>query len=70
VGTFDGVRVLGTGDVTKKFTVVADHFSASAKTKLEAKGGTCELIPAPKKPVRAKMGQGKNSAKPKKTTDK
>jgi len=70
VGTFDGVRVLGTGDVTKKFTVVADHFSASAKTKLEAKGGTCEVIPAPKKPVRAKMGQGKNSAKPKKTTDK
>jgi large subunit ribosomal protein L15 len=66
VGTFDGVRVLGTGDVTKKLTVVADHFSASAKAKLEAKGGTCELIPPPKPLVRAKMGQGKNSAKPKK----
>lgn len=66
VGTFDGVRILGNGDVTKKFTVVADHFSASAKSKLEAKGGVCELVPAPKKPERAKMGHGKNSAKPKK----
>lgn len=68
-GTWDGLRVLGTGDVAKKLTVKADHFSASAKEKIEKAGGTCELIAPPKKPVRAKMGQGKNSAKPKKPAE-
>lgn len=65
VGSYDGIRVLGNGELTKKLTVKADHFTKSAKEKIEAKGGTCELIPPPKKPVRNKMGQGKNSAKPK-----
>jgi ribosomal protein L18E len=35
--------------LTRKLTVTAHAFSASAKTKIEAKGGTCELI-APAKP--------------------
>lgn len=64
-GTWDGLRVLGTGDVKKKLTVKAEHFSGSAKQKIEAAGGTCEVLPGPKKPVRNKMGQGKNSAKKK-----
>ena len=64
-GTWDGLRVLGNGDVKKKLTVKAEHFSGSAKQKIEAAGGTCEVIPGPKKPVRNKMGQGKNSAKKK-----
>jgi len=55
VGTFDGVRVLGDGDLTKALTVKADHFSKSAKEKIEKAGGTCQLIPPPKKPVRNKM---------------
>lgn len=55
VGTFDGIRILGEGELTKKLTVKAHHFTGSAKTKIEAKGGTCELIPGPKKPVRNKM---------------
>lgn len=55
VGTFDGVRILGDGDLTKKLTVKADHFSKSAKEKIEKIGGTCDLIPPPKKPVRNKM---------------
>ena len=55
VGTYDGLRVLGEGDLTKKLTVKADHFSKSAKEKIEKAGGTCELIPPPKKPVRNKM---------------
>jgi large subunit ribosomal protein L15 len=55
VGTFDGVRILGEGELTKTLTIKADHFTAGAKTKIEAKGGTCELIPEPKKPVRNKM---------------
>jgi large subunit ribosomal protein L15 len=63
VGTFDNLRILGEGELTKKLTVKANHFSASAKAKIEAKGGTCELIPPPKRPVRNKMGQGKESIK-------
>ena len=55
VGTFDGVRILGNGDVTKKLTVRADHFSKSAKEKIEKAGGSIDLVPPPKKPVRNKM---------------
>ena len=51
----DGVRILGTGEVTKRFTVRANHFSKSAQEKITAKGGTAEVIPGPKKPVRNKM---------------
>jgi large subunit ribosomal protein L15 len=53
--SLDGVRILGEGDVTKKLVIKAHHFSKSAKEKIEAKGGTVELIPPPKKPVRNKM---------------
>ena len=42
-GTSDGVKILGNGELTKKLTVVASAFSASARTKIEAKGGTCEV---------------------------
>jgi large subunit ribosomal protein L15 len=55
VGTYDGLRVLGTGDLSTKLTLKADHFSKSAKEKIEKAGGACELIPPPKKPVRNKM---------------
>jgi large subunit ribosomal protein L15 len=51
----EGLRVLGDGDLTRKFTVRADHFSKTAKEKIEKAGGTCDLIPPPKKPVRNKM---------------
>jgi large subunit ribosomal protein L15 len=53
--SLDGVRILGTGDVTKKLVITAHHFSKSAKEKVEAKGGTVTVIPPPKKPVRNKM---------------
>ncbi len=47
-----GIKILGSGDLTKKLTVVVSAISASAKTKIEAKGGAVELIvkksPAPK----------------------
>ena len=36
-----GIKILGNGELTKKLTVSAHAFSASAKTKIEAKGGTC-----------------------------
>jgi large subunit ribosomal protein L15 len=47
-GRGDGVKVLGDGELTKKLTVVVDAFSASAKTKIEGKGGKCELVKAAK----------------------
>ena len=54
-GPADGVRILGNGELSKKLTVKAHHFSKSAKEKIEAKGGTCEVILPPKKPKRNKM---------------
>lgn len=38
------IKVLGNGEITKKLTVHADKFSATAKTKIEAAGGTCQEI--------------------------
>jgi large subunit ribosomal protein L15 len=43
-GNGDGVKILGHGDLTKKLVVCANAFSASAKTKIEAKGGKCEVV--------------------------
>lgn len=40
----DGVKILGNGELTKKLTVKANAFSAAAKEKIEALGGTCEVI--------------------------
>jgi large subunit ribosomal protein L15 len=39
-----GIKILGTGDLTKKLTVLVSAISASAKTKIEAKGGKVEII--------------------------
>jgi large subunit ribosomal protein L15 len=43
-GRGDGVKVLGTGELKKKLTVTAHAFSATAKTKIEAAGGKCEVV--------------------------
>ncbi|MBE5864294.1 MAG: 50S ribosomal protein L15 [Lachnospiraceae bacterium] len=40
----DGVKVLGNGQLTKKLDVKVNAFSASAKEKIEALGGTAEVI--------------------------
>ena len=40
----DGVKILGNGELTKKLTVKANAFSEGAKQKIEAVGGTCEVI--------------------------
>ncbi|MGP1589639.1 MAG: 50S ribosomal protein L15 [Oribacterium sp.] len=40
----DGVKILGNGELTKKLNVKVNAFSASAKEKIEAVGGTCEVI--------------------------
>ncbi|HLN29616.1 MAG TPA: 50S ribosomal protein L15 [Gemmataceae bacterium] len=54
-GPADGVRILGTGELNKRLTVRAHHFSKSAAEKITAKGGTIEVIPPPKRPKRNKM---------------
>jgi len=40
----DGVKVLGNGELTKKLNVKVDAYSASAKEKIEAVGGTAEVM--------------------------
>ena len=40
----DGVKILGNGEFTKKLNVKANAFSESAKEKIEALGGTVEVI--------------------------
>ena len=40
---YDGVKVIGNGELTKKLTVKVDAFSAGAKEKIESLGGTAEI---------------------------
>ena len=39
----DGVKIIGCGDLSKKLNVKVDAYSASAKAKIEAAGGTAEV---------------------------
>ena len=57
-GTSDGVKILGTGELTKKLVVVVSAISATAKTKIEAKGGSVEII------VKKSAAPAKKSAAP------
>ena len=41
-GPADGIKILGGGELTRRLTVCAQAFSASARAKILAKGGTCE----------------------------
>jgi len=43
-GTFDGLRILGEGELTKKLLVKADHFSKSAEEKITKAGGSVEKL--------------------------
>ena len=40
----DGIKILGDGELTKKLTVQANKFTATAKEKIEAAGGSYEVI--------------------------
>ncbi len=50
----DGLKVLATGELTRAIKVTAHHFSETAKQKIEAAGGSVEVIPAKVKFVRVK----------------
>ena len=56
-GNWDGVKILGGGDVTKKFSLKVNAISASAKEKIEKAGGSIELV-AGKSLPRAQQREG------------
>jgi large subunit ribosomal protein L15 len=43
-GRLPRIKILGSGEITKKLTISAHAFSASARAKIEARGGACEVI--------------------------
>jgi large subunit ribosomal protein L15 len=55
------VKILGEGELTRKLTVSAHRFSASAVKKIEAAGGTVALLRDPGEGKRKKRASGKNS---------
>ena len=65
-GPSSGVKILGDGELTRKLTVSAHAFSASARSKIEAKGGSCEVI-APKKTEPRKAPAPATKAEPSKS---
>jgi len=46
-GSFDGVVVLGSGELTSKVTVKVERVTAGARAVIEKAGGSVELVPAP-----------------------
>lgn len=67
---YDVLKVLGTGDLKKKLTVSAHKFSAAAKQKIEAAGGTVIELPMAAPVVKNKMGSRKKAAVAKATAGK
>ena len=51
-GTWDGVKVLGMGDFSKKLSLKVDAISASAREKIEKAGGSIELVALKSYPAR------------------
>jgi large subunit ribosomal protein L15 len=51
-GRWDGVKVLGDGQLTKKLALKINAISVSAREKIEKAGGTVELVPAKAHPAR------------------
>jgi large subunit ribosomal protein L15 len=43
-GRHDGIKILGVGTIDRKLSVTAHAFSAAARTKIEAAGGTCNEV--------------------------
>jgi ribosomal protein L15 len=58
-----GIKVLGTGDLSRKLTIHAHRFSAEARRKIEAAGGSAAVIEVPP-PIRPKTKRAKNQPKP------
>ena len=58
-----GIKILGTGDLRRKLVIHAHQFSAEARRKIEAAGGTAAVIEVPA-PIRPKTKRAKNQPKP------
>ena len=43
-GRFDGVKILGNGELTKSLTVESNRFSKTAQEKIEKSGGTVVIV--------------------------
>ena len=56
---YDVLKILGKGEISKKLTVSAHRFSASAREKIEKAGGTVVELPGKKAVVKNKMGSAK-----------
>jgi large subunit ribosomal protein L15 len=65
-GVYDGIKILGNGELTRKLTVKAHRFSASAKDAIGKAGGAVEELPlmAHKPEAAAKAHSGKGVKKP------
>jgi large subunit ribosomal protein L15 len=57
-GTADGIKILGQGELTRKLTVTAHAFSASAKSKIEENGGACVIARTEPRAGKKSQGQG------------
>lgn len=55
-GTLKRIKILGNGELSKKLTITAHAFSASARAKIEKLGGTCEVIA---RKIQGKRTEGK-----------
>ncbi len=66
-GVWDGVKVLGSGKLSKKLSVKAHRFSATAKEAIEKAGGSVELVPLvahkPESAAKAHAGKGADAGK-------
>jgi len=52
-GRLPRIKILGGGELSRKLVVSAHAFSGSARSKIEAKGGTCEVVAKSPAPARA-----------------
>jgi large subunit ribosomal protein L15 len=62
-GVYDELKVLGDGEVTKKFKVSAHRFSKTAEEKIKAAGGEVIVLPGPAPVVKGEKRAKKKAAK-------
>jgi hypothetical protein len=61
-GTGKWIKILGTGELTRKLTVTAHAFSGSARTKIEKLGGACQVMKSPMSERAAQEAQAAQTA--------
>lgn len=61
-GSFDEIKILGDGELTKKLNVTAHRFSKSAEEKITAAGGTVNRVPPKRTPAERVAAVGRAKA--------